>query len=570
MTQARPTKPAQAHDRLTAPGEPFEMAEALIRGVPTRVWKNVPPTLRDVFEMSQCFPAREMLVLEGDRVTYSGFGKAVARLAEDFARRGLRQGDRVALVMRNRCEWPLIFFAAVLSGAIITPLNSGLARLELVTLLDDCGAKIAVLDEAVCELLAPVLGQCSSLAAIYVAGSGAHAGVCQLTDVVGPVSAWDQGEAPPLPLVTLAPDDDAAIFYTSGTTGLPKGAVLSHRNIITAIRTNGVAQARALLMAGKTYAEADPQAVNQTTTLLVFNLSHVAACCNSLIPLMVRGGRIVLIGFWSAEGAMRLIQRERINAISGAPTMALQLLSHPKRGDYDLSSLRYVLFGGAPASGRLSQEVGDTLRATPFCGYGMTETAASFTNLVAGEYLAHPESCGPAAPVGEIRIMSLDGDEVLAPGEAGEIWLKGPQVARGYWMRPQETEETFQEGWVRTGDIGRLDGEGYLTIVDRAKDVIIRGGENIYSLEVEMVLKSHPAVADAALVGVPHPTFGEEPVAVVVVREGQTAEERDLRAHVRERLAAFKTPVRVLLTDQALPRNEGGKALKALVRAMVG
>lgn len=266
---------------------------------------------------------------------------------------------------------------------------------------------------------------------------------------------------------------------------------------------------------------------------------------------------------------MKLIERERVNAVSGAPTIAGQLLDHPARERYDLSSLRYVLFGGAPANRDLSRKVGEAMRAQPFCGYGMTETSASFTNLVGGEYLAHPESCGPASPVGDIRIMDREGRAVLAPGETGEIWLKGPQVVRGYWNRPEETGSAFRHGWVRTGDIGRLDADGYLTIVDRAKDVIIRAGENIYSLEVEEVLKSHPAVADAAVVGIASPAVGEEVAAVVVLREGVEAVEQELRTFVRSRLAAFKTPVRVKVTRDALPRNEGGKVLKAQLRAVI-
>jgi long-chain acyl-CoA synthetase len=316
-------------------------------------------------------------------------------------------------------------------------------------------------------------------------------------------------------------------------------------------------------MAGKTARPTDPHAAPPTATLLVAPLAHVTSCCVSLVPTLMRGGKLVFMRWWAAEEALRLIERERVTLAGGVPTIAMQILEHPARHHYDLSSLKYLHYGGAPAAGDLAERIAETFTGTtPVCGYGMTETCATFTNQFGAEYRGHPLSCGPASPVGEIRIVDLQTGTARAVGQVGEIWLKGPNVVRGYWNRAQETAETFVDGWLRTGDMGRLDEDGYLYIVDRLKEMVIRGGENIYCREVEIVLESHPAVAEAALYGVPHRLFGEEPVAAVHLKVGTETTEQELRRFVRDRLAAFKTPVQIIFWEEALPRSATGKILK--------
>ena len=266
---------------------------------------------------------------------------------------------------------------------------------------------------------------------------------------------------------------------------------------------------------------------------------------------------------WDAEEGMRLIERERVTATGGVPTIAWQLIEHPLRQNYDLSSLESVSYGGAPSAPELVRKIVETFpKSAPGNGWGMTETSATFTSNAGLDYVRRPDSCGPAAAVCEMKIMTVEGDRELAIGEVGELWAKGPMVVKGYWNKPEATAQTFIDGWVKTGDLARIDEEGFCFIIDRAKDMLIRGGENIYCVEVENVLYEHPAVMDAALVGIPHRTLGEEPGAVVTLKPGAEATEAELRAFVAERLAAFKVPVKVVFWHETLPRNANGKIMK--------
>jgi long-chain acyl-CoA synthetase len=556
---------AEAHRILTAPGARFEMSEEVIRGVKTRVWKNAPPTLRDLFLMGRAYGEREFLVYEGDRATYEGFARATLALAADLQAHGVQKGDRVALVMRNLPEWPVCFFAAVITGAIITPLNAWWTGPELEYGLQDCGARIAILDAERYARLAQHLPRCPDLERIYVAREAetiVHPLVNKLEDVIGPVASWEalpQGVVPDGPLEA---DDDASIFYTSGTTGKPKGALGTHRNMCTNIGTGGIAVARAYLRRGEQPPAPDPNAP-QRVTLLVVPLFHVTGCSATLCPTVAMGGKIVLMRRWDAEGAMQLIQNEKVNGTGGVPTIAWQLIEHPARPSYDLSSLESVTYGGAPSAPELVRKIVETFpKSMPGNGWGMSETSATFTSHIAEDYENRPDSCGPAAPIGDLKVAGPDG-ETLLPGVVGELWAKGPQVVKGYWNKPEATAETFRDGWVKTGDLARIDEEGFCFIIDRAKDMLIRGGENIYCIEVENVLYDHPAVMDAALVGVPHRTLGEEPGAVVTLKPGAKASEAELRAFVAERLAAFKVPVKVVFWPETLPRNANGKILKS-------
>jgi acyl-CoA synthetase (AMP-forming)/AMP-acid ligase II len=301
---------------------------------------------------------------------------------------------------------------------------------------------------------------------------------------------------------------------------------------------------------------------------MVIPLFHVTACSASLMGTMVAGNTNVFMKKWDPVEAMRLIERERIALTGGVPTIAWQILEHPERDKYDLSSLEGISYGGAPSAPELARAIWREFGALPGNGWGMTETMATVTSHVGEDYLNRPDSAGPAVPISDLRIMSPDGERELPVGEVGELWAKGPQIVQGYWNKPEATAATFVDGWVRTGDLARLDEEGFLYIVDRAKDMVIRGGENIYSIEVENVLFDHPAVMDAALIGLPHRTLGEEPAAVVHLAPGMAASEEELKAWVRERLAVFKTPVRIAFMADPLPRNANGKILKGELRTL--
>jgi acyl-CoA synthetase (AMP-forming)/AMP-acid ligase II len=556
----------EADALLTAPGQRFEMAEEVIRGLPTRVWKNTPPSLPMLVRFSRLHGERAFTILGEERVSFEASFRATAALARELARLGVGKGDRVALAMMNLPEWPVAFFAITALGAIAVPLNAWWTGAELAYGLADSGAKVLICDAGRYARIAPCRDQLPDLEHVLVSrADAAPADTSRLEDAIGAPGSW--GSLPPddLPEVAIDPDDEATILYTSGTTGQPKGALGTHRTILTNILSTGYAQARAALRRGE-----EPAAPEPKVLLMVIPLFHATALSATLMGCMVAGNTIVLIRKWDPVEAMKLIERERVTHTGGVPTVAWQILDHPERGRFDLSSLENISYGGAPSAPELVRRIWQEFGALPGNGWGMTETSATVTGHVGEDYLNRPESCGPPVPVSDLKIMAPDGSEELAVGEVGELWARGPQIVKGYWNKPQASAETFIEGWVRTGDLARLDEEGFCYIVDRAKDMIIRGGENIYSIEVENVLYEHPAVIDAALVGIPHRTLGEEPAAVVHLAPGASASEEELKAWVRERIAVFKTPVRIAFLPEPLPRNANGKILKTDLRKVLG
>jgi long-chain acyl-CoA synthetase len=562
----------QANAMLTAPGSPLEIDEIEIRGVKTKVWKNLPPTLRSVVALSRAHGERIFLVYEDERVSFEAFHRAVAAFAAELAAQGVVKGDRVAVIMRNIPEWVVAFYAAASLGAVVTPLNAWWTGPELEYGLTDSGAKIAIMDAERFERMTEHFANCPDLARVYVSRERdeiAHPWVTKLEDVIGGPEAWKDLPDQPLPTVEISPDDDATIFYTSGTTGKPKGALATQRAVNSNIMAAGSAAARAFLRRGEAPPAPDPDGP-QRSSLLSVPFFHVTGCMAVLNPSLFGGAKLVMMRKWEAIRAFELIEREKIQSAGGVPTIAWQLIEHPARANYDLSSLESVAYGGAPSAPELVRKLKEVFpKSMSGNGWGMTETCATVTSNGAEDYMNRPDSCGPAVPVSELQIRDpVDGVTVLPVGAVGELWSNGPQVVKGYWNKPEATAQTFVDGWVRTGDLAKLDEEGFCFIIDRAKDMLIRGGENIYCIEVENVLYDHPAVMDAALVGIPHRTLGEEPGAVVTLKPGAHATEEELRAHVAERLAAFKVPVRIKFWHEVLPRNPNGKILKNELKAL--
>jgi len=556
---------AQAHAMLTAPGMPFEMEELDIKGVRIRTWKNTPPTMRSVLEAGRAHGDKIFLVYEDERASFEAFFRATSAFAHELAAKGVKKGDRVAIVMRNLPEWPVAFYAAEALGAIVTPLNAWWTGPELEYGLSDSGATVAILDAERLERLREHLHNCPDLKTLYVSrmeDDETLPQVIALESVIGRTADWKNLPDRPLPQVEIGPEDDATIFYTSGTTGKPKGALATNRNITSNIMAGALGGARAFLRRGEMPPTPDPSAP-QTTTLLSVPFFHATGCFAILNPMLFGGAKIVMMHRWDPVRAFELIEREKVTMAGGVPTIAWQLIEHPLRGNYDLSSLQAVAYGGAPSAPELVRKIKETFpKSAAGNGWGMTETSATASGNSAEDYEHRPDSCGPAVPVTDLKIMTIEGDRELPIGEVGELWCKGPQVVREYWNKPEATAQTFVDGWVKTGDLARLDDEGFCYIIDRAKDMLIRGGENIYCIEVENVLYDHPAVMDAALVGIPHKQLGEEPGAVVTLKPGATATEQELRAFVAERLAAFKVPVKVLFWHETLPRNANGKIMK--------
>ena len=562
---------AAARTALTAPGTKFEMETVTIRGVPTRVWKNAPPSLAWLATAARAHGDRVFTILDDDRVTYEANHRATAAFAHHLRSIGVERGDRVALAMRNLPEWPVVFFAVASIGAIVVPLNAWWTGAELEYGLADSGASVLVVDEERHARLAAHYPALPNVRHRIVTRAASLSGerTTRLEDAIGSPSDWAALPDQPIPAAALAPDDPATIFYTSGTTGAPKGALGTHRNLMTNILSSGYAAARAALRRGAAPPEPIPR-----TALTVIPLFHVTACSSAMMGTIATGGTMVFMRRWDTVKAMELIEREKVNVTGGVPTIAWQLLEHPDRAHYDLSSLDSIAYGGAPSAPELVRRIYTEFGALPSNGWGMTETMATVTNNVAEDYLNRPSSAGAAVAAADLKIVADDGVTEQPSGEVGELWARGPMIVAGYWNKPEATAATFVDGWVRTGDLATVDDEGFCTIVDRAKDIVIRGGENIYSIEVENVLYAHPAVTDCALIGIPHRTLGEEPAAVVHLAPGEHATEADLQAWVRERLAGFKVPVAIRFVDETLPRNANGKILKkdlkGLFEARVG
>jgi long-chain acyl-CoA synthetase len=552
----------ETHRALTAPGGLFEVEEREIQGIRTRTWKNAPPTVRSLFELSRGHGERSFLVYENDRMTFEEHYRVVVTLANVLVDRyEIRSGDRVAIAMRNFPEWPIVFWAAVSVGAVVVPLNAWWTGPELEYGLSDSGACLLFADEERADRLLPHLGNLDLRDAIAVRSEREPAApLRRFEEVMG-----SPAPAASLPEVAIDPEDNATIFYTSGTSGKPKGALGTHRNMTTNVVSLMFAQARAALRRGEEPPAPGGEA-EQGATLISVPFFHATGCHSILVASMLIGSKLVMMYKWDPERALELIERERITQFGGVPAMVWQVLESPSFAKRDLSSVASIGYGGAPAPpelvARLKQEFPEV---APSNGYGLTETSSVTTLNSAEDYQARPDSVGAAVAVCELRVVDEQGEDVPSGG-IGELWIKGPNVVKGYWNNPEATAESFTDGWLHSGDLARIDDEGFVYIADRVKDMLIRGGENVYCVEVEDALYTHPDVMDAAVVGLPHRVLGEEVGAVVQLRPGARVSAEELQQHVAGQLAAFKVPARIDLRSDPLPRNANGKILKSQLK----
>lgn len=560
----------EATARVIAPGTPCETIDTIIDGRTVRAWKHAPVSLGAVLAHSRTFGNRIALVHEDERITFEGHWRAATHFAAALTEAGVVKGDRVAIVMRNLPEWPVVFYAAASLGAVVTPLNAWWTGPELAFAVVDSGSKIIILDGERYARQGANLLTLPTVTRAFVARPVEHladADAIDIESIIGPPASW--GELPDRVGVSpdIGPEDDATLFYTSGTTGQPKGVLSTHRavnsNIITALAT----QQRAFFRRGDTPPPTG-LAAPQYSGLISVPFFHVTGCVAMLNLAMFGGSKLAMMRKWDPVQAFALIERERLASAGGVPTIAWQLLEHPARDDYDLSSLVALGWGGAPSAPELVRRIREVFPQTRAGqGWGMSETSGTFTSHNDEDYEARPTSCGPPPAVGRIRIVDpVDGKTELPIGEVGELWVSGPMTARCYWNNPEATARTFVDGWVRTGDLARVDDEGFCYIVDRLKDMLIRGGENIFCSEIENFLYGHPAVMDAAAFGLLHPTLGEEPAAAVTLKSGASVSEADLKLFTQGRLAAYKCPIRILIFAEPLPRNANGKVLKDELR----
>jgi long-chain acyl-CoA synthetase len=548
--------------QLTGAGGPFEIVIEDVVGHPMQVYKQRMHSLRDLMAQNAARADVDWLVQQDRRFTYGEHDRLARVLAHSLAEIGVERGDRVALVSANVPEWVVTWWACAILGATLVPLNAWWKAEELEFGLADSESKVLIVDARRLAIVRDRLAALPALQHVYVIDGPATSATKSFSELIA-----DKGD-PGMPESPIDEDDVLAILYTSGTTGKPKGATVSHRQAIANVQNiivMGVAQA----MRGTPPPEAE--AGLQSSSLLVVPLFHVTGCLSTMTLAYATGAKVVLmpVGKFDPDIAMQTIEQERVTSIGGVPTIMWRILESPNLEKYDLTSVKRASYGGAPAAPELVERIEKffpQMRKTLTTAYGLTETASVATAHGGDDYFAHPGSVGRAAPTVELRIVDDQGLDAPA-GERGEIWIKGPTVmAHGYWRRPEANAAAFTEGWFHTGDIGYLDPDGFLYLVDRAKDMIIRAGENVYSVEIENVLFDHPDVVDAAVVGVAHKTLGEEVKAVVQLRPGSTTTVEDLRDFCRERLANFKVPEYIELRDEPLPRNPAGKVLKNLLR----
>ena len=454
------------------------------------------------------FPDAEAIVeIGGERLSYRRLWDRSARVAGGLRARGVRRGDRVASCLVNGVDWVLAFFGAQMAGAVIVPVNTRFAKPEVDYVVNDSGALF----------------------------------------VFEPGQALPEGK--PLVVEDAKADDLAALFYTSGTTGFPKGAMTSHANFLA--NTENARRVTDL-----------PEDGRGIRNLVSVPLFHATGCDSQLLPTVELGGTTVIMPAFDVQAFLRAIRDERITLLVSVPAIYWFAIQQPNFSELDTSAVRWVSYGGAPIAPSLVHEI---MRAFPNArvgnGFGLTETS-SISTFLPHEYAAdHADSVGFPAPVVDLDVFEPDMDTGI-----GELLVRGSNVVAGYWNKPEATAETFVEGWLHSGDMARIDAQGFTYIVDRKKDMINRGGENVYCVEVENALAAHPKVFEVAVVGVPDTMMGEKVGAVIVPVPGQQIDPADIIAFARDRLADFKVPEYLSIRPDPLPRNPGGKVLKPKLR----
>ena len=542
---------AEAIAALTAPGQFYELEQMTIRGRSRRVFKNAPASLRELF--ADAVSDKTFIVYETDRLTFAEAwaraGRIGGLLVRDY---GVQPGDRVAISMRNYPEWILAFMAVTSIGAIAVAMNALWQPDEMAYGLSDSGAKVLFADQERLDRLAQVAKPVDvKVIAVRATESGGSADLNTLLAAAGDLD---------MPPASIAPDDDAMIFYTSGSTGHPKGVISTHRNVLSALFSWELD-----LVAGAEMAGIAPEPpVVQPAGLLAVPLFHVTGA-NAIFLQAYRAQRkLVCMYRWDPERAAELIEVEKISSFTAPAAMTGDLVRAARITSRDLSSLLTVGGGGAPrAPEQVKQIEGAFGNALPNTGWGMTETNAIGTGIGGLDYLGRPASSGRCSAVLDLKIVDEQGNSLPA-GERGELLVRGTSVFFGYWNRPDVNANLFEDGWFRTGDVAYLDDEGFLFIVDRIKDLIIRGGENIGCGQVEAALLLHPDVHEAAVYAVPDERLGEEVGATVHGAPGLDPEA--LRTFLQAHLARFEVPRYILLADQPLPRTASGKILKRDLR----
>ena len=545
---------AAARKLLTAPGAPFEIVREEVLGRSNLVFARAPANLRTFWQDTRRFGTRPYLIYGNERIDYAAAHAQVDAIAAWMAAQDVAHGDRVAIAMRNYPEWLLVYWACAVLGAVSVGFNAWCTAPEMAYALADSVPKVLVVDG---ERLPVALRNCTD-------GAGPQLVCLRQESLPAGVTGWQEvvEYSGTVPDTAIAPDDVACILYTSGTTGHPKGAQLTHRGCISTVM-NQRFSAAVTAMASSNPAAPPP---GGPVVLITTPLFHVTANNCGAQPVTGDGGKVVLMHKWDATEALRLIAREGVTRMTGVPMMSRELIEHPEFATTDTSSLLAISAGGAQTPPDLVGRIAERARgARPATGYGMTETCGVITSVTGEFFAGKPDSAGPYLPNFEVKCVDDDGREV-PQGQLGELWVRGSSVIKGYINKPEATAEAIVDGWLRTGDVARIDADGFLYLVDRKKDMVLRGGENVYCAEVEAALHAHPAIAEACVFGVPDDRLGEEVGAAIVLRPGVALGAERLRADCAGLIARHKVPRHIWFLPGPLPLNANGKVVKRALR----
>ncbi|MEH6581790.1 MAG: class I adenylate-forming enzyme family protein [Halioglobus sp.] len=551
----------KAWTELTAPGQLFEVSTLEVRGSPLRSFALAPPSLREVWLGTAAYADRDYLIYQDERCTYTQAHEFVASIANWLSQQGVEPGDRVAIAMRNYPEWMMAYWAITSMGAVAVGMNAWWVPHEMNYALKDSAPKVLICDKERLLRFEEIRENFPDLVVTAVRlEDEAPAGVVDWVEVIN--------SAPEMPDVAIDPDADASVFYTSGTTGQPKGAQLTHRGCVVNLLNIGFANAvqdKALAAApGKSAPVTDPNEI--TCALLATPLFHVTGNNCVAQGIAAVGGKLVHMYKWDAAEALRIIEEEKVTAFTGVPMMSRELLLHPDFATRDTSSLKAIGGGGAALQPDLTHKLNQNVKnAKPGVGYGMTETCGIISSQSGAFLVDRPESVGRAMPTFEAKCVDDEG-RTLGVGQVGELWVRGATVIKGYLNRADATAESITDGWLHTGDIAYLDEDEFIFLVDRAKDMVLRGGENVYCAEVENTLFAHEGVAECVVFAVPDDRLEEEVAAAVFPREGAIIDVGELREFCKQQLSSYKIPRYIWLVDQPLPRNASGKFIKRDIR----
>lgn len=540
----------EAEEILLAPGSPFETTTATVNGEVYEVFANRAGNLRELLARSVEHGNRELFIWDdGRRYTFIEHERLVASTAAAMAERySIGPGDRVALLGANSPEWIIGMWAAISLGAIAVGMNGWWTGDEIVYGLELTDPKLLIADQ---KRLARLDGADPGMATVVVE-----------EDFDDRLSGFDM--AAPLPDVPIKEDDPAVVLFTSGTTGRPKGAINTHRNIIAFLGITAFSGARSAMLAGAATRTPDPDAP-EPCSLVGSPLFHVSGLHSAAVAMVANGVKSVwTTGRFDPEKVFQLTEQERVTRWGGVTTQVWRLLEHPALNDYDHSSVQACGGGGSVWSPELQRAIRERLPdAAPQMqvGYGSTETGALATIATSQMLLDDPTCAGTPLPTVQVEIRDSSGHRV-PDGSVGEVCVRGPNVMPGYWNQPDATEAAFFDShWLRTGDFGHMHGD-MLTIASRVRDMIIRGGENVYPIEIENRLEEHPGIHEASVIGVDHRTLGQEVKAVVVPQAGVSLDAAEIQRFVGEKLAYYKVPAHVEVRTDPLPRNASGKVLK--------